>query len=96
MQKRHKGILMVISGAILWGGSGVAFQYLLQSHGFSAEFLVMARMTLAGTILLALSFISYGNIFAVWREPHDALRMFMFAVLGLFGKSKIAHEYREI
>ena len=38
---------MVCMGASMWGGSGVAGQYLLQDCGFSTEWLVVSRMLLA-------------------------------------------------
>ena len=47
MTNRNKGLLMVSFGASMWGGSGVAGQYLLQDCGFSTEWLVVSRMILA-------------------------------------------------
>ena len=52
MTRRTKGMLLVVFGALLWGGSGVAAQFVLQNKGFSAEWLVIVRMLLAGIILL--------------------------------------------
>ena len=53
LKERNKGLLMVCLGASMWGGSGVAGQYLLQDCGFSTEWLVVSRMLLAGVIFLA-------------------------------------------
>ena len=52
MNPSKKGVALVALGALLWGGSGVAAQFLLQQKGFSTEWLVMMRMTLAGILLL--------------------------------------------
>lgn len=38
---------MVCLGASMWGGSGVAGQYLLQDCSFSTAWLVVSRMLLA-------------------------------------------------
>lgn len=59
MTNRNKGLLMVSFGASMWGGSGVAGQYLLQDCGFSTEWLVVSRMILAGLILLLADRIMY-------------------------------------
>ena len=54
MKDRRRGVLYAVAGGVFWGGSGVAGQYLLQDAGFATEWLVTARLMLAGLILLAL------------------------------------------
>ena len=81
---RARGILLVIAGAAMWGGSGVAGQYLLQDCGFSTEWLVVTRMILAGIILLAIDLMRYdGGIFVIWRDRKDVRELLVFAVLGM-------------
>ena len=75
---------MVCLGASMWGGSGVAGQYLLQDCGFSTGWLVVSRMLIAGVILLSLDFCFYReNIFKVWKDSIDAKDMVIFAILGM-------------
>ena len=84
MNERKKGLLMVCMGATMWGGSGVAGQYLLQDCGFSTEWLVVSRMLLAGVILLVSDACMYReSIFHIWQDKKDALEVLLFAIWGM-------------
>ncbi len=84
MSEHNKGLLMAAVGAAMWGGSGVAGQYLLQDCGFTTEWLVVTRMLLAGTILLFLDVFFYrSDILAVWKDRQDAKEMIAFALVGM-------------
>lgn len=84
MTNRNKGLLMVSFGASMWGGSGVAGQYLLQDCGFSTEWLVVSRMILAGFILLLADKLIYKeSILSIWHDKKDALEVLLFAVFGM-------------
>lgn len=75
---------MVCLGASMWGGSGVAGQYLLQDCGFSTEWLVVSRMLLAGVILLLIDTCIYKeSILHIWQDKKDALEVLLFAVFGM-------------
>lgn len=75
---------MAAAGASMWGGSGVAGQYVLQDCGFSTGWLVVTRMILAGIILLAIDAAQHRDgIFAIWREVKDRREMLIFAILGM-------------
>ena len=83
---RLKGILLAAFGAILWGGSGVGGQFLLQDCHFSPEWLASARMLLAGVILLSIDASRHhGDIFSIWRDRHDAVQLLAFALIGMLG-----------
>jgi len=85
-QPRIKGIILVIIGAMLWGISGTAAQYLFQKKGFSPEWLVVIRLLASGIILL-LYVVMKGeqNIWKVWRSKNDALSLIFFSILGMLG-----------
>ena len=84
MPEHKKGLLMAALGAAMWGGSGVAGQYLLQQCAFTTEWLVVTRMLLAGTILLLLDRFFYRESFlAVWRDRQDAKELIAFALVGM-------------
>lgn len=84
LKERNKGLLMVCLGASMWGGSGVAGQYLLQDCGFSTEWLVVSRMLLAGVIFLAADICLYKeSIFCVWTDRQDAKEILLFSILGM-------------
>lgn len=86
MTRRTKGMMLVVFGALLWGGSGVAAQFVLQNKGFSAEWLVVVRMLLSGIILLSLDGIThFGDIFSIWKSRYDSLQLIAFALIGMLG-----------
>ncbi|WP_017210948.1 DMT family transporter [Clostridium beijerinckii] len=85
-QPRIKGIIMVIIGAMLWGISGTAAQYLFQKKGFSPEWLVVIRLLSSGIILLLYTFMKGDqNIWKVWKRKNDALSLIFFSILGMLG-----------
>lgn len=84
LPEHKKGLLMAALGAAMWGGSGVAGQYLLQDCAFTTEWLVVTRMLLAGTILLVLDVCFHrANLLAVWRDRQDAKELIAFALIGM-------------
>ncbi|MCR5175351.1 MAG: DMT family transporter [Anaerovibrio sp.] len=84
MTNRSKGLFMVSFGASMWGGSGVAGQYLLQDCGFSTEWLVVSRMILSGIILLLADRLIYRkSLFSIWHDRKDAWEVLLFAVFGM-------------
>ena len=75
---------MVCLGASMWGGSGVAGQYLLQDCGFSTAWLVVSRMLLAGCMFLLIDFAQYRqNVFTIWKNKRDARDVLLFAIFGM-------------
>ena len=83
---RRRGILLALTGAVLWGGSGVAGQYVLQDCAFSTEWLVGVRLILSGALLLLIDFAAYRqDLLAVFRERRDCLETIAFAVFGMLG-----------
>lgn len=85
-QPRIKGIMLVITGAMLWGISGTVAQYLFQKKGFSPEWLVVIRLLVSGLILLLYAFMKGNpNIWKIWRSKHDSLSLILFSTLGMLG-----------
>lgn len=64
---RKKGIIFASLGAVLWGASGIAGQYLLINEQIAPEWLTFCRLLLAGVLLLSLlacrgkRFLKYGK-----------------------------------
>ena len=52
MNTRIKGILQCALGALCWGASGIAGQYLLVNRDISPEWLTFCRLLSAGVLLL--------------------------------------------
>ena len=75
---------MVCLGASMWGGSGVAGQYLLQDCGFSTAWLVVSRMLLAGCLFLLIDYSCYRqNILSLWKDKQDRRDVLLFAIFGM-------------
>jgi len=86
LDQRLIGIVMVISGSVLWGVSGTAAQQLFQHHAMSTKWLVSVRMLSAGLLLLVMVSIRQGTqVFQIWKAKHDVLKMLWFAIIGLIG-----------
>ncbi|QZY56475.1 DMT family transporter [Crassaminicella profunda] len=85
-QRRLKGIILVIIGAMLWGISGTVAQYLFQKKGFSPEWLVVIRLLVSGVILLLYDFMK-GNedIWKIWESKYNGLSLVFFSIIGMLG-----------
>ena len=86
MSSHLKGILFVSIGALFWGGSGVAAQYVLQVKGFSPSWLVCARMIAAGFLLLLADMVQHPHsLLSVWKSKKDRQELLLFAFCGMLG-----------
>ncbi|QHA93137.1 DMT family transporter [Bacillus sp. N1-1] len=85
LQNRHIGLLMISSGAALWGISGPMIQWLfLHSNITSIDFLVF-RLLFAGTFLLLFLSCSKRQIFDIWKSKGHRFQLILFGALGMLG-----------
>lgn len=83
---RGRGVFLAAAGSVLWGASGIAGQFLLQDRAVTPEWLSAARMIGAGVLLLLLDGALHGgDIFSVWKDRREAVRLLLFGVLGMVG-----------
>lgn len=83
---RAKGIFLVLIAATSWGVSGTVAQYLFHQQGFSANWLVVTRLILAGMGLLFFSHtVGKQDIWSIWKNKQDLLRLFVFGIIGMLG-----------
>jgi drug/metabolite transporter (DMT)-like permease len=81
---RARGIALVLTGAVLWGISGTVAQFLFHQKGFSAEWLVVVRLLLSGTVLIALSYRNEKYRFLeIWKNKEDRISIVIFGILGM-------------
>lgn len=79
-----KGMTLAIAGPLLWGFSGIAAQYLFANYNVSPYWLVCLRMLGAGILLLIFGLIVSGRqLFDVWREPRQVIRLIIFSLIGM-------------
>lgn len=63
------GILLAALGALFWGASGIAAQYLLDIQQLDPAQLTSLRMTSAGILLLVIAYITpNAHIFFIWKD----------------------------
>lgn len=83
---RIKGIILVITAAMLWGVSGPVAQFLFQKKEFTPEWLVVIRLLISGITLLLYSFIKgRQDIFEIWKSKDDRLKLILFSLIGMIG-----------
>ncbi|MDD2993854.1 MAG: EamA family transporter [Pygmaiobacter sp.] len=78
------GTLLTIGGGVCWGFSGCMAQYLFESKGVTAIWLVPQRMVVAGLILVVLGFFVEGKkMVAIFLNRADLARLLTFSVFGM-------------
>ncbi len=80
---RRIGLLMIISGATLWGLAGPMIQWLFQHTGLSSSNFLVVRLLLAGGFILCSLLFTKQNIFGIWKYPRDWIQLIIFAILGM-------------
>ncbi|MFT9850534.1 DMT family transporter [Aneurinibacillus sp. REN35] len=81
---RINGIVMVLTGAVLWGISGTVAQYLFQQRGFSPEWLVVIRLLFSGILLLGFAYRKEKQrIWGIWKNKRDLVSLLLFSILGM-------------
>lgn len=85
MKHRQIGLLMIISGATLWGLSGPMIQWLFQHTNLSARDFLVFRLLSAGVLTLSFLVVSKKNIFQIWLHPSHWIKLLIFGTLGMLG-----------
>lgn len=84
-QKRWPGFILVIIGASFWGITGTVSQRLFQSEVIQVEWLVTARLLIAGVLLLCIQslFKNKEQILHIWQSKATAIRLVIFSTVGM-------------
>jgi len=82
---RHVGLVMIISGATLWGISGPMIQWLFQNSDLTPSNFLIIRLLLAGIITLSALSFTKKNIFGIWKHPYHWIPLIIFGVTGMLG-----------
>ncbi|MDR7002016.1 DMT family transporter [Neobacillus niacini] len=80
---RHLGLIMIISGASLWGLSGPMIQWLFDQTDLTSEDYLVIRLLFAGITILGFLLFTKHNIFEIWKHPKDWIQLCIFAVIGM-------------
>ncbi len=89
---RKKGILLVITGAALWGIGGTVAKVLFSQYNIEVNWLVTIRLLIAGVLLLCLQFLrkDRSQIIGIWKDRRVAFHMIIF---GIFGMLAVQYTY---
>ena len=82
MAQRKKGIIMVLTGAALWGASNTGLQYLFAQKNINAEWLAALRMLLTGLVFTTIALYQKAEIKRIWKE--DLILFLKFSFLGVY------------
>ena len=69
-EKQWKGMGLAIMGALFWGLSGTSVQFLENAKHINVEWLLEARLLIAGILTIVLAYVQEGKrIFSIFKEP---------------------------
>lgn len=78
--KQWKGMGLAIMGALFWGLSGTSVQFLENAKHINVEWLLEARLLIAGILTIVLAYIQEGKrIFSIFKEPKDIGKLLILA-----------------
>lgn len=82
--RKAQGVIMTLTGGILWGLCGSCGQFLFQYKEATSNWLVPIRLMGAGILILFLLAIkNKKEILAVWEEPWGRRDILIFSVFGM-------------
>ena len=83
-RNEKRGYICATLGALFWGLSGTAGQFLFMNYDIDAVWLTTFRMTIAGLILMFFALVNQRHALkSMISSKHDFLQLAAFALLGL-------------
>ncbi|WP_312127263.1 EamA family transporter [Lysinibacillus boronitolerans] len=83
--ERLKGIIFIISGAMLWGATGPLMEWLLNHTPLTVSFMLTIRLSVAGILLLTYLLLTGKNIFGIWQHKLWGRQLIVFGIAGMLG-----------
>ncbi|WP_217581751.1 DMT family transporter [Lysinibacillus sp. GbtcB16] len=83
--QRLKGILFIVSGAMLWGATGPLMEWLLNHTSLTVSFMLTIRLSVAGMILITYLLLTGKNIFGIWQHKLWGRQLIVFGIVGMLG-----------
>ncbi|WP_418301666.1 DMT family transporter [Lysinibacillus fusiformis] len=83
--QRLKGIIFIVSGAMLWGATGPLMEWLLNHTSLTVSFMLTIRLSVAGMILLTYLLLTGKNIFGIWQHKLWGRQLIVFGIVGMLG-----------
>lgn len=83
--KRLKGIIFIVSGAMLWGATGPLMEWLLNHTPLTVSFMLTIRLSVAGILLLTYLLLTGKSIFGIWQHKLWGRQLIVFGIAGMLG-----------
>lgn len=83
--ERLKGIIFIVSGAMLWGATGPLMEWLLNHTPLTVSFMLTIRLSVAGILLLTYLLLTGKNIFGIWQHKLWGRQLIVFGIAGMLG-----------
>ncbi|MCS1390736.1 DMT family transporter [Lysinibacillus boronitolerans] len=83
--ERLKGIIFIVSGAMLWGATGPLMEWLLNHTPLTVSFMLTIRLSVAGILLLTYLLLTGKNIFGIWQHKLWGRQLIIFGIAGMLG-----------
>ncbi len=83
--QRLKGIIFIVSGAMLWGATGPLMEWLLNHTSLTVSFMLTIRLSVAGMILITYLLLTGKNIFGIWQHKLWGRQLIVFGIVGMLG-----------
>ncbi len=83
--ERLKGILFIITGAMLWGATGPLMEWLLNHTALTVSFMLTIRLSVAGIFLLTYLLLTGKDIFSIWQQKFWSRQLITFGIVGMLG-----------
>lgn len=82
--KTRSGVICAVLGAVSWGFSGTASQYLFMNYEINSVWLTTMRMVLSGIVLMAACLLAdREELISLFRHKRDFRHEVVFAIAGL-------------
>lgn len=83
--ERLKGIILIISGSMLWGATGPLMEWLLNHTVLTVSFMLTIRLFVAGALLLMYLLLTKQDIFGIWQHKIWGRQLIIFGMAGMLG-----------
>ncbi|WP_339261322.1 DMT family transporter [Lysinibacillus sp. FSL K6-3209] len=83
--ERLKGILFIITGAMLWGATGPLMEWLLNHTALTVSFMLTIRLSVAGIFLLTYLLLTGKDIVSIWQQKFWSRQLITFGIVGMLG-----------
>lgn len=83
--ERFKGVLLIISGAMLWGATGPLMEYILESSRMTVPFMLTIRLLGAGVMILSILVITKKPILSIWKSKYWSWQLGIYSIFGMLG-----------